>query len=93
MLLQPANLREQAMKRFALFAALTALVAIPGWGQALKMAQSPKSPAAETKQSEPKTEDTKPQPKRLTARSRLDARECLKYPTNKEIIVCAEKFL
>ncbi|HSH08232.1 MAG TPA: hypothetical protein VLA41_11260 [Burkholderiales bacterium] len=81
------------MKRFALFAALTALVAMPGWGQTLKMTESPKSPAAETKQSEPKAEDIKPMPKRLTERSRLDARECLKYPTNKEIIVCAEKFL
>jgi len=81
------------MKRFALCAALTALVAMPVWGQTLKMAQSPKPPAAETKPSEPKSEEVKPQPKRLTARSRLDARECLKHPTNREIIVCAEKFL
>jgi hypothetical protein len=81
------------MKRFALFAALTALVAMPGWAQTLKMTQSPKLPAAETKKSEPKTEDIKPMPRRLTGRSRLDARECLKHPTNEEIIVCAEKFL
>jgi hypothetical protein len=81
------------MKPFALFAALTVLVALPAWGQTLKTPPSPKSPAAETKKSEPKTEDIKPMPRRLTARSRLDARECLKYPTNKEIIVCAEKFL
>jgi hypothetical protein len=81
------------MKRFALFAALTALVAMPGWGQTLQTTQSPKSPAAETQKSEPKTDDVKPMPRRLTERSRLDARECLKHPTNKEIIVCAEKFL
>jgi hypothetical protein len=81
------------MKRFALFAALTALAAMPVWGQTLKMPQDSKPPAAETEKSEPKTEDIKPMPKRLTARSRLDARECLEYSTNKEIIICAEKFL
>ena len=81
------------MKRLALFAALAVLVAMPGWAQTSKTTESPKSPAAETKTSEAKTEDAKPTPRRLTERSRLDARECLKYPTNKEIIVCAEKFL
>ena len=35
----------------------------------------------------------KPVVRRLTERSRLDARECLAYPTNHEVIVCAEKFL
>ena len=29
----------------------------------------------------------------LTAKSREDARECLKLQTNKEVIVCAEKFM
>ena len=81
------------MKRFALFAALAALVAMPGWGQTSKTTEPAKSPAAEAKKSEPKTEDVKPMPRQLTARSRLDARECLKQPTNEEIIVCAEKFL
>ena len=32
-------------------------------------------------------------PRHLTAKSYEDARECLKQPTNEEIIVCAEKFL
>ena len=81
------------MNRIVLFAALTALVALPAWAQTSKTTQSQKSPAAETKKAEPKTEDVKPMPRRLTERSRLDARECLTYPTNKEIIVCAEKFL
>ena len=81
------------MNRIVLFAALTALVALPAWGQTSKTPQSEKSPAAETKKAEPKAEDVKPVPRQLTARSRLDARECLKYPTNHEIIVCAEKFL
>ncbi len=73
------------MKRFALFAALAALVAMPAWAQTLKV------PAPEPMKSPAK--DIKPEPKRLTAKSREDARECLKYPTNQEIIVCAEKFL
>ncbi|KPK06080.1 MAG: hypothetical protein AMJ64_10000 [Betaproteobacteria bacterium SG8_39] len=81
------------MKRLALFAALTALLAMPAWGQTSKTTQSVKSPAAETKKSEPMAEDIKPTPRQLTERSRLDARECLKHSTNKEIIVCAEKFL
>ncbi len=81
------------MKRLALFAALTALVAMPVWSQTSKTTESPKPPAAEMKTSEVKTEDAKPMPRRLTERSRLDARECLKYTTNKEIIICAEKFL
>ena len=81
------------MKRFALFAALAALIALPAWGQKLKMSQSLKLPAAETTKPLPKVEDIKPMPRHLTERSRLDARECLKYKTNEEIIVCAEKFL
>jgi hypothetical protein len=81
------------MKRFALFAALAALVAMPAWGQTLKMTQSLKLPPAEAKKSDAKIENIKPMPRHLTERSRLDARECLKYPTNEEIIVCAEKFL
>ncbi|MDX1374652.1 MAG: hypothetical protein R3357_03750 [Burkholderiales bacterium] len=81
------------MKRFALCAALAALIAMPAWGQTSKTTESPKPPAAETMKSEPKTEAVKPVPRRLTERSRLDARECLKYPTNKEIIICAETFL
>jgi hypothetical protein len=81
------------MKRFALFAALAALIAMPAWGQQLKMTQSLKLPPAETKKAQPKVENIKPMPRHLTERSRLDARECLKYKTNEEIIVCAEKFL
>ena len=75
------------MKRFALFAALAMLLALPAWGQTIKLP----APAPEPHKSEPKK--IKPMPRHLTARSRLDARECLKYKTNEQIIVCAEKFL
>ena len=75
------------MKRFALFAALAALVTLPAWGQTIKVP----APAPEPHKSEP--EKIKPMHRHLTARSRLDARECLKYKTNEEVIVCAEKFL
>jgi len=73
------------MKRFALFAALAALVAAPAWAQTLKMPPPPLT--------KPEIKDIKPEPKHLTAKSREDARECLKFTTNREIIVCAEKFL
>ncbi|MGA8051650.1 MAG: hypothetical protein WCA09_15840 [Burkholderiales bacterium] len=75
------------MKRFALFAALAALVAMPAWAQTLKVP----APAPAPTTSEPK--NIKPMPRHLTAKSREDARECLKFSTNEEIIVCAEKFL
>jgi len=75
------------MKRFALFATLAALIALPAWGQTIKVP----APAPDQKKTEP--EKIKPMPRHLTARSRLDARECLNYKTNEEIIVCAEKFL
>lgn len=35
----------------------------------------------------------KPLYRPLTAKSREDARECLQFPTNQEIIICAEKYL
>ena len=35
----------------------------------------------------------KPVYRPLTAKSREDARECLSFPTNQEIIICAEKYL
>lgn len=34
-----------------------------------------------------------PTVRRLTAKSREDARECLSFPTDREIMICAEKFL
>ena len=51
-------------------------------------------PAAPAK-AEAKDDKVAPKPvaRRLTARSREDARECLAFPTNREIIICAEKFL
>lgn len=83
------------MKRFALFAALVALVALPAWGQTLKVPAPGKSEQTAQQKAEklPSAQNIKPEPKHLTSRSRLDARECLQYKTNLEIIACAEKFL
>jgi len=76
-----------------------AICALP----ALCLAQTVTLPAekpAEQKAPEPMKAETmdakmapKPVVRKLTERSRLDARECLAYPTNHEVIVCAEKFL
>ena len=80
-------------------AIVTALCSMP----VLCLAQTVTLPAekpAEQKAPEPmkaEAKDDKMAPKpvarKLTERSRLDARECLAYPTNHEVIVCAEKFL
>ena len=75
-------------------AAIAALCSLP----ALVLAQADKpaaeKPAAPAK-AEAKDDKVAPKPvaRRLTARSREDARECLAFPTNREIIICAEKFL
>ena len=86
------------MRRIALLAALALAVSAPLWAQEKKAVAPVKSDA----KMEMKTDKAmapkdamapKPVPRRLTARSREDARECLNLPTNQEIIVCAEKFL
>jgi hypothetical protein len=81
-------------------ATIAALCSLP----ALVLAQAERpaadKPAASMKAEAPmKTEAKddklapKPAGKRLTAKSREDARECLSFPTNQEVIICAEKFL
>ena len=75
-------------------AALVALCSLP----VLCLAQAEKPAADKSKapaKAEAKEEKTAPKPvyRHLTAKSREDARECLNFPTNREIIICAEKFL
>jgi hypothetical protein len=81
------------MKRIALFAALAALVAAPVWAQSKKATEPLKLPAKSEAKAEPMAGAIKPMPRRLTAKSYQDARECLNKKTNEEIIICAEKFL
>ena len=78
---------------------LAALCSLPLFCVAQTVTLPAEKPEAK-KTSEPMKADAKaekmaPKPvyRRLTERSRLDARECLAYPTNHEVIVCAEKFL
>jgi hypothetical protein len=75
-------------------AAIAALCSLP----ALVLAQADKAAAvkpATPMKAEVKDDKMAPKPaaKRLTAKSREDARECLSFPTNQEVIICAEKFL
>jgi len=75
-------------------AAIAALCVFP----ALVLAQAEK-PAADKPtapmKAEAKDDKMAPTPtgRRLTAKSREDARECLSFPTNQEVIICAEKYL
>ena len=82
------------MKRIAYFAVIAGLFSLPllGFAQAEKSAAD--KPAASMK-TEAKQEKMAPKPvvRQLTYRSRLDARECLAYPTNREVIICAENFM
>ena len=80
------------MRRIALLAALALAVSAPLWAQE-KKAVAPVKSDAKMEMKTDKAMAPKPVPRRLTARSREDARECLNLPTNQEIIVCAEKFL
>lgn len=83
------------MKRFALSAAVVSLIALPAWGQTLKLPAPKQTESRSRSRSKPlpQVKDIRPLYRRLTKRSRLDARECLKYKTNEKVIVCAEKFL
>lgn len=81
------------MKRIGHLAVIAGLFSLPllGFAQAEKSAAKP----AEPMKAEAKAEKMAPAPvvRKLTWRSRLDARECLAFPTNQEVIICAEKFL
>jgi len=87
------------MRRIALLAALALAVSPPLWAQDKKADEPMKSEAKTEMKAEkaqaPKDAVAAPKPvfRRLTARSKEDARECLDLPTNHEIIVCAEKYL
>ncbi len=83
------------MNRISHVAAFAALCALP----VLCLAQVVQIPAAD-KQATPMKAEAKeekmaatPVVRQLTAKSREDARECLSFPTNQEIIICAEKYL
>jgi len=82
------------MKRIAYFAAIAGLCSLPVLGFAQADKPAAEKPAAPMK-AEAKDEKmaAKPVARRLTAKSREDARECLSFPTNREIIICAEKYL
>ena len=77
------------MNRIALFAAVAALVSAPVWAQSKKADEPVKAEA----KAQTGAAAVKPVVRHLTAKSYEDARECLKQPTNHDIIVCAEKFL
>ena len=81
-------------------AAIAVLCSLPALGLAQAEKPAADKPAAPMKAETPmKTEAKddkmapKPAGKRLTAKSREDARECLSFPTNQEVIICAEKYL
>ena len=81
------------MNRISQVAVLAALYALPvlGLAQDKPAADKPAAPMkAEAKAEKPMAA---PAGKALTAKSREDARECLQFPTNQEVIVCAEKFM
>ena len=82
------------MKRIGYIAVIAGLFSLPVL--CLAQAEKPgveKAPAP--MKSEAKADKMAPAPaiRRLTAKSREDARECLSFPTNREVIICAEKFL
>jgi hypothetical protein len=81
-------------------AAIAALSSLPVLGLAQAQKPAADKPAAAMNAEAPMKAEAKedkmaPKPvaKRLTAKSREDARECLSFPTNQEVIICAEKFL
>jgi hypothetical protein len=82
------------MKRIGYFAVIAGLFSLPvlGFAQSEKPAADKPTTAMKAEAKEEKMA-TKPAVRRLTAKSREDARECLSFPTNREIIICAEKYL
>ncbi|MDH3288639.1 MAG: hypothetical protein OEP48_13070 [Betaproteobacteria bacterium] len=82
------------MNRICHVATFAALCALPVL--CLAQAQEPAAdkPATPMKaEAKEKKMAATPTVRRLTAKSREDARECLSFPTNREIIICAEKYL
>jgi len=82
------------MIRIRYIAMLAALCSLP----VMCLAQAEKSAAdkaAAPMKADAKEEKMAPKPvvRQLTAKSREDARECLNFPTNQEVIICAEKYL
>lgn len=75
-------------------AAIAALCSLPALGLAQAEKPAGEKPA-EPMKAEAKEDKMAPKPvaRRLTAKSREDARECLTFPTNREVIICAEKYL
>lgn len=72
------------MKHFAFTTLLSALLCLPA--AALAQAQAEKTAAAKAEAPAPKTA------KRSGPRAELDARDCLKLPTNMEIHSCSLKY-
>jgi len=86
--------RRQIMIRMRNLAAVAALCSLPVLclAQAQEPAADKPAPPMKSAAKEQKMAAT-PTVRRSTAKSREDARECLSFPTNREIIICAEKFL
>ncbi|MBI2295706.1 MAG: hypothetical protein HYU76_06675 [Betaproteobacteria bacterium] len=78
------------MKRIGLAAALAVLSFLPGLGQAQAEKPGMAKPAAGMKAEQQAAKPAAGTPRR--SRANEDARECLQFPTNREIIVCAEKY-
>jgi hypothetical protein len=86
--------RRWIMIRMRHLAAVAALCSLPVLclAQAQGPAAGKPAPPMKPQAKEEKMAAT-PASRRLAAKSRGDARECLSFPTNREIIICAEKFL
>ena len=83
------------MKHIGLVAALAVLSSMPVPGQAQGEKPGVTSPAAGMKM-ETKAGQQAAQPasgkRGRTRADDVDARSCLEFPTNREIIICAEKY-
>ncbi len=81
------------MKRIGLVAALAVLSAAPV--PVLAQGEKPAAAPATEMKMEAKTGQQAAKPAagaRAPSRATQDARSCLEFPTNREIIICAEKF-
>lgn len=78
------------MKRIGLVAALAVLTSVPGLSQAQGEKPGMTKPAAGMKAEQQVAKPASGTPRR--SRANEDARECLQFPTNREIIICAEKY-
>jgi len=84
-----------AIRRIAIVSALCVAPALCLAQTVTLPAEKPAEQKAAPMKAETKDDKMAPKPvaRRLTAKSREDARECLSFPTNREIIICAEKYL